>query len=139
MDSAATEATVVSLVNFSGDLELGAGDDSIESVSFAVGEQTKTISVNAFEGDNDFDTAEEVEITAEVTQGVTELVVQPLSVTVSETVPVIQSDSVQSGSFGIGHRYGSLRSTAGQCVGVYEPERDVSILDHIRFLCRRCG
>ena len=31
LDSAATEATVVSLVNFSGDLELGAGDDSIES------------------------------------------------------------------------------------------------------------
>ena len=76
------------MVNFSGDLELGAGDDSIESVRFAVGEQTKTISVNAFEGDNDFETTEEVEITAEVTQGVTELVVQPLTVTVSETVPV---------------------------------------------------
>ena len=97
LDSAATEATVVSLVNFSGDLELGAGDDSIESVSFAVGEQTKTISVNAFEGDNDFETAEEVEITAEVTQGVTELVVEPLTVTVSETVPVFSLTASSQG------------------------------------------
>ena len=97
LDSAATEATVVSLVNFSGDLELGAGDDSIESVSFAVGEQTKTVSVNAFEGDNDFETAEEVEITAEVTQGVTELVVEPLTVTVSETVPVFSLTASNQG------------------------------------------
>ena len=108
-------------------------------VSFAVGERTKTISVNAFEGDNDFETTEEVEITAEVTQGVTELVVQPLTVTVSETVPVFSLIASSQGSFGIGHRYGSLRSTAGQCVGVYEPERDASIIDYIRFLCRRCG
>ena len=97
LDSAATEATVVSLVNFSGDLELGAGDDSIESVSFAVGEQTKTISVNAFEGDNDFETTEEVEITAEVTQGVTELVVEPLTVTVSETVPLFSLTASSQG------------------------------------------
>ena len=97
LDSAATEATVVSLVNFSGDLELGPGDDSIESVSFAVGEQTKTVSVNAFEGDNDFETTEEVEITAEVTQGVTELVVEPLTVTVSETVPVFSLTASSQG------------------------------------------